>query len=447
MRTVRSLFSLTPQVLVSETRSLLAARAVNLAELLEHLAEIDARKLYVEAAYGSTTAFLVGELGMDPDSANKKIQAARAVRRVPALLPAIADGRLHLSAALMLLPSIDVENAEELIAAASNRSCGAIRVMLAERVRTREPQAGADLLSQVVANTESEPDSNPVISRNGQVAATVQQTAAQPAPVAPARRTITFTVPAELAEAYRAALALAPYDVARDAVRAFEQMVAAWREKLEKRKFGSETPRAASKASTDSRCIPKHVRREVWRRDGGQCTYVSDTGRRCECRKQLQFDHIISRALGGESTPPNLRLRCHAHNQLEAERAFGKRFMEGKREAARAERERERAAREARRAARELERADRERAESQAPAVRRAERQRVAESEAASREAAKELIPWLRGLGLRQHEARDVALRTPILPNAPLEARVKAALRLLGPRGMRTTSCAAPNPA
>ena len=62
MRTPRSLFSLSPRQLLSETRALLAARAGNTVELLEHLAEIDSRRLYVEAAYTSMQAYCVGEL-------------------------------------------------------------------------------------------------------------------------------------------------------------------------------------------------------------------------------------------------------------------------------------------------------------------------------------------------------------------------------------------------
>jgi len=38
---------------------------------------------------------------------------------------------------------------------------------------------------------------------------------------------------------------------------------------------------------------------------------------------------------GGEATVSNVRLLCRAHNQYEAERAFGAEFMRHKREAAR----------------------------------------------------------------------------------------------------------------
>jgi hypothetical protein len=69
----------------------------------------------------------------------------------------------------------------------------------------------------------------------------------------------------------------------------------------------------------------------VWERDGGQCTFVSEGGRRCEARKALQFDHVLVVARGGEATVDGIRLRCRAHNQFTAERTFGAGFMRHKR--------------------------------------------------------------------------------------------------------------------
>src|SRR5262249_25088570 len=73
------------------------------------------------------------------------------------------------------------------------------------------------------------------------------------------------------------------------------------------------------------------VKREVWQRDGGQCTYVSEAGRRCEARGDLEFDHKKEFARGGEATVDGLRLRCRGHNQHTAERTFGAGFMQRKR--------------------------------------------------------------------------------------------------------------------
>jgi 5-methylcytosine-specific restriction endonuclease McrA len=69
------------------------------------------------------------------------------------------------------------------------------------------------------------------------------------------------------------------------------------------------------------------VRRAVFDRDGGRCTYVSPDGHRCDSRWQLELDHVQPAALGGASTVENTRLRCKAHNTLHAEETFGREHM------------------------------------------------------------------------------------------------------------------------
>jgi hypothetical protein len=81
-----------------------------------------------------------------------------------------------------------------------------------------------------------------------------------------------------------------------------------------------------------SRYIPLPIRRAVWERDQGQCTFVGPNGYRCATQRYLQFDHIRPFARGGKTTVEGLRLRCRAHNQLEAEREFGADLIRRKRE-------------------------------------------------------------------------------------------------------------------
>jgi 5-methylcytosine-specific restriction endonuclease McrA len=80
------------------------------------------------------------------------------------------------------------------------------------------------------------------------------------------------------------------------------------------------------------------VQREVWKRDGGRCTFKSATGRRCSCTRGLEYDHVKPVALGGEATIENVRILCRKHNQLEAERRLGASFMRSKRGAAKRQR-------------------------------------------------------------------------------------------------------------
>jgi hypothetical protein len=68
-----------------------------------------------------------------------------------------------------------------------------------------------------------------------------------------------------------------------------------------------------------SRYIPAAVRRAVWERDEGQCTFVGEGGR-CTERAFLEFHHRVPFADGGASTIENLALACKGHNAYEADR-------------------------------------------------------------------------------------------------------------------------------
>jgi len=96
---------------------------------------------------------------------------------------------------------------------------------------------------------------------------------------------------------------------------------------------GTELPAIAHAEGTSRRPIPAEVRRAVWERDKRQCTFVGTNGHRCGARRLLEFDHINPVARGGASTVNNIRLRCRAHNQYEAERVLGADLMTRKREA------------------------------------------------------------------------------------------------------------------
>src|SRR3954470_11490820 len=80
-----------------------------------------------------------------------------------------------------------------------------------------------------------------------------------------------------------------------------------------------------------SRHIPDPIKRAVYERDGGRCAFVDDRGRRCAATGALEFDHQDGFAETGTHEVDRIRLLCRAHNQYEAEKRYGRAFMESAR--------------------------------------------------------------------------------------------------------------------
>lgn len=110
--------------------------------------------------------------------------------------------------------------------------------------------------------------------------------------------------------------AVAGGDIAQVLDRALEALIL----QLERQKFGATTRPRRARPSARRRYVPAHVRRAVWERDKGQCTFTGPSGKRCQARRYLEFDHVHPVAQGGRGTIDNMRLRCRAHNQYEADR-------------------------------------------------------------------------------------------------------------------------------
>ena len=77
----------------------------------------------------------------------------------------------------------------------------------------------------------------------------------------------------------------------------------------------------------NSRHISPAVRDQVYTRDRGRCAFVGVNGTRCNSTWDLEIDHVVPFARGGDNSPGNLRLLCRKHNIYQAERTYGKEHM------------------------------------------------------------------------------------------------------------------------
>ncbi|HYM81393.1 MAG TPA: hypothetical protein VEY91_08275, partial [Candidatus Limnocylindria bacterium] len=235
---------------------------------------------------------------------------------------------------------------------------------------------------------------------------------AKVAPLSPQRFALQLTIGQDTYDKLQYAQALLSHQISAGEMAAvLDRALDALIHQLEKRKFAATSrPHPSLRRSTvGKRHIPADVKRTVWERDGGQCTFVGAAGQRCPARTLLEFDHMDPVARGGQATVEKMRLRCRGHNQYGAECTFGAGFMSDQRQLAR-----------------------RTAAERRAQVAAQQSREAGARAKAAAEQAKeRDVVPWLRRLGFRPDEVRHAAARCDTIPDAPLEERVRVALSYL----------------
>ena len=135
-------------------------------------------------------------------------------------------------------------------------------------------------------------------------------------PLAPDRYHVQLTASRELRDKIEEAKALLRHqvptgDLATILDRALTVLIA----KVKKERFGvGRKPRTDKlpEGPATSRNIPDAIKRAVYERDGGRCTFVSTNGKRCEERGFLQLDHLDGFARRNERSIAPPRSPCAA---------------------------------------------------------------------------------------------------------------------------------------
>jgi 5-methylcytosine-specific restriction endonuclease McrA len=363
------------------------------ADLIAHIAEVDARRLWAREAAHSMFAYCTDVLHLSDRETGLRIQVARASRKHRVLLTMLRDGRIHLTGIRLLAPVLTRGNRKALLKRATHKSRRQIEEIVAEvaprpdvkttmrKLPARRPAPPGSAPSPQIAvplapvtsdgSTTSdtlqrpgavtpvsacqvgtcggEPDlSGPAgdseaISETGRCplgAPAAEQPAlqfqpARPAtvePLSPARYSVRFTASAELHDKLEKLQVLMRRSLPdADLAAIIDVAVTEKLERLEAKRFGkTKKPRTRVgqvENRPKSRDIPAAMRRFVFKRDGGQCTYRDKNGRRCTKRHDLEFHHKNPFGKGGEHSPENLALMCKAHNTLLAEQDYGKEKM------------------------------------------------------------------------------------------------------------------------
>jgi hypothetical protein len=408
-----ALAALSDAQLLLEVSRLASREREAVANLVQALGEIDARKLYLKDGCSSLFTYCTERLHLSEHAAYRRIEAARLARRLPLVLERLREGGLTLTAVSLLGPHLTDANCREILDAARHQSKRAVEELLA-RLRPQPdvptslrrlpiPRAAAAPASaDVVAGHEN--GRSPLLGQCGDDSQDARRAARAPStsprdaldqarlgglssvarnhvasgalhsgpeasrvvgatppraqirPLSPATYSLHVTMSAETCRKLRHAQELLRHavptgDPAEVIDRALTLLVA----HLEQRKCAELRPtrtrkRAspasgvdaqpavsgsrgeiparrgsgsarASRQGQPSRYIPAAVRRAVWQRDHGQCTFVGEGGR-CTERAFLEFHHRVPFADGGAPTVENIALLCKVHNAYEADRIF-----------------------------------------------------------------------------------------------------------------------------
>lgn len=374
--------SLTDDALIIEAVNIARDERHALVALLRVVVEVDLRKLYLREGYASLFAWCTRALGLEDGAAYNRIEVARVAQRLPAVLDEMERGRVSLSAIRLLAPHLTADNCSTILERAAGLSKREVQLLVVELSPRRDVANAVRRLTTVPARaqacdvlvprpeyrgTHSVPNDadRPVTADTMRPQVTLdthgrtfvvddptrptdtpaefdaeQQQVAQATfdpdnrvvdgtiPLSPTRFRLHVTISSETHARLRLAQDLLRHAIPDgDLAEILDRALALLVSQLERRRFagtpGAHVPHTSvSRGTVSSRHIPAHVRRAVWKRDGGRCAFIGRRGR-CRERAFLEFHHAKPFAVGGLATVENLSLRCRAHNAFEAAVYFG----------------------------------------------------------------------------------------------------------------------------
>jgi len=314
--------------LISTTRELARKSNGVEADLLLYLGEIDARKIYRERASPSMIAFCMREFNFSEGAAFNRITVARAARKLPAMLDALRSGAVHLTGLRLLIPHLNEENHEKILAQAAGKSKREIEE-LAASLAPKPPVPDA---------VRKLPDRGLALVAPGETAAPPRPPSRQErrpviAPLSAETYEIRFTGSRAFRDKLRQAQDLLRHRVPNgELAEVFDKALDVLIAKVLKERFAvGRKPRQATPQGPVASCsreAPDSMKRDVYERDGGRCAFVDEQGNRCPETGCLEFDHVEGYAQTHVHDAKTSRLLCRTHNQLSAEQLYGRAFME-----------------------------------------------------------------------------------------------------------------------
>ncbi len=348
----RPLRTVSNEVLLSSLRELVAVERSTTAEILEFIREVDQRRLYLKKGFSSLFVFLTEDLGYSNAAAQRRIQSARLLERLPEIKAGISSGAVTLSQASLLASvfnqeaaknkNIPLDRQRQLLDRVKKKSFQDTQRIVAEEfelpVRKFDkatPQRDASLrleltlspedvelwkqVREVLSHTHPNPSWAELFSIAGKelLKRRDPRRLVKPCAAGVRRKVRKGGLPEKGLEKKGGFKKKGYLEKKKEDVENHtKQEVEDHKEVADQKPQRTPAPTSAAEVRARHR---KHIanptRRAVHQRDHC-CQWIDEvSGRRCNSTFQAEVDHIVPLWAGGENTLDNLRILCRAHNQ------------------------------------------------------------------------------------------------------------------------------------
>lgn len=139
---IATIATMTDRALWTEIERLARSERQTTAALIAHLAELEARRLYLDAGFGSLFDYCRQQLRFSESETYNRIAAAEAARRFPVILDLLAAGSVNLTTIRLLAPKLTRDNFEALLSeAAGKRKREVLEILAREFPRPPVPDS------------------------------------------------------------------------------------------------------------------------------------------------------------------------------------------------------------------------------------------------------------------------------------------------------------------
>jgi len=314
--TIRIPSHLTNSELMADMNRRAGCEREDVAHLIADIAEFDARDGHLAAGYSSLYVYCREVLKLSEFEAYLRIEVARLARRFPLILTKLAEGSLNLTNVRLLAPQLRPDNYQDLLDEASGKSKREVK----EQVTALAPRPDTPLRVRWLSDPSPQtiaPAATPHPATSASPSPPPPRPRLKMTPLSSTRCTLEFTANRSTYDKFEQARDLLSHAVRdRDPGEVIDRALTLLIKDIERKKNGAtDRTRPSRGTKPGSRRPSAAARRVVWKRDGGRCAFVGQTGHRCNERSSLQYHHLDR---DGPATPENMELRCAPHNRYEA---------------------------------------------------------------------------------------------------------------------------------